>query len=224
MQHLTIGYKDEPPPPWWSAWRRWARVTVSVLPAAVGIAILFVALVAAVEALAIWPNSNFISAIVGALIATLGGLLLQYVVFIVQAERDRRRDYRKEVALATVLMTELGEALARISVNLTILRAADPQHFDKLALARSTVGTPSNCRRASSGRRRRSSTSAERTHKSRLAMWRSVDGVPECQSQNSLSCTTRRVSPSCGRLSNSSGESCVRVGSEQVGSTKRRRS
>lgn len=129
---MTIGYKDEPRPKWWAPWRRWLRVVIAVLPAAAGIALLVSTLAASLVALAATPNSNFISAIVGALIASLGALLVQYVVFIVQAERDRKREYRKEIALATVLMTELTEALARVSLNLAILRNGDAALYERL--------------------------------------------------------------------------------------------
>lgn len=133
---MTIGYQDEPQPRWWSPWRKWLRVVIAVLPAAAGVALLVTALAASVTALASAPDSTFLSAIVGALIASLGGLLVQYIVFVVQAERDRKREYRKEIALATVLMTELGEALARVSVNLTILRVGDAALYEKLEEAR----------------------------------------------------------------------------------------
>ena len=113
-------YTQEPKPAWWSPWRRWIRYLLLILPLLLGLGSLVVLVVVAAGSLLSTPA--FAGAIVGALIATFGNLLVQYLLALIQNRRAEGERIRREIGITTLLMAELGEALVRMRVNAALMK------------------------------------------------------------------------------------------------------
>jgi len=128
-----LGYENEPKPKWWSPWRRWLRRWLLLLvPLLLGLIALGVALTTAATLLAGSASAAFAGAIVGAIVATFGNLLIQYLLALTQEWRWERERHYKEIAIATTLSTELGEAAVRMNLNRQLLQTGNPQAIAKV--------------------------------------------------------------------------------------------
>lgn len=93
---------------------------LALLPLVLGLFALNALVVIAASAQ--FSSPAFAGAIVGALIATFGTLLVQYLLALIQERRSRSDRIRREIGIATLLMAELGEALVRMRVNARLMR------------------------------------------------------------------------------------------------------
>ena len=131
-----LGYENEPKPTWWSPWRRWLRRWgLLLVPVVLGFGAFALALSTAATALQGSSSAAFVGAIVGALVATFGNLLIQYVVALLQEWRWERERHYKEIALATTLSAELGTAAVRMNLNRQLLETGNAAAVAKVAEA-----------------------------------------------------------------------------------------
>lgn len=117
-------YKGEPKPSWWSPWRRWLRTALALAPLILGIAAL--GFLIQIALFAQFSAPAFAGAIVGALMATFGNMLVQYLMALIQERRTNGDRIRREIGIAALLMAELGEALVRMRVNAALMRNGSP--------------------------------------------------------------------------------------------------